>query len=90
MIGLGPNLFYGTQIPACILIMRPNGKAKPKERQGRILFINADQDYEAGRRRTTFVPSMPRRSSAPSRITRPIRAIHVWWTSLKLSPTITA
>jgi len=31
VIGLGPNLFYGTQIPACILVMRQNSKAKPKE-----------------------------------------------------------
>lgn len=49
VIGLGPSLFYGTQIPACILVMRQNHTAKPKERQGKILFINADQDYEPGR-----------------------------------------
>ena len=49
VIGLGPNLFYGTQIPACILVMRQHTGAKPKERQGKILFINADVDYEAGR-----------------------------------------
>ncbi len=56
VIGLGPNLFYGTQIPACILVMRQNGKAKTKERQGRILFINADQDYEAGRAQNYLRP----------------------------------
>jgi type I restriction enzyme M protein len=49
VIGLGPSLFYGTQIPACILVMRQNKKAKPEGRQGKILFINADQDYEPGR-----------------------------------------
>lgn len=56
VIGLGPNLFYGTQIPACILVMRQNGKAKPKERQGKILFINADQDYEPGRAQNYLRP----------------------------------
>jgi type I restriction enzyme M protein len=56
VIGLGPNLFYGTQIPACILVMRQNSKAKPKERQGKILFINADQDYEPGRAQSYLRP----------------------------------
>ncbi|MHC1744957.1 MAG: N-6 DNA methylase [Syntrophobacteraceae bacterium] len=48
IIGLGANLFFGTGIPACILVMRREGE-KPPERQGKILFINADRDYEAGR-----------------------------------------
>jgi type I restriction enzyme M protein len=56
VIGLGPNLFYGTQIPACILVMRASGKAKPKERQGKILSINADQDYDAGRAQNYLRP----------------------------------
>ena len=48
VIGLGPNLFYGTGIPACILVLRaPN--AKPKERQRRVLFINGDREYTEGR-----------------------------------------
>ena len=42
VIGLGSNLFYGTGIPACILVLRAKG-AKPKERQGKVLFINADR-----------------------------------------------
>lgn len=48
IIGLGANLFFGTGIPACILVMRREGD-KPVERKGRILFINADRDYEEGR-----------------------------------------
>src|SRR5205814_8222718 len=48
VIGLPPNLFYGTGIPACILVMRAPG-AKPPERRGRVLFINADAEYYAGR-----------------------------------------
>lgn len=48
VIGLPPNLFYGTGIPACILVMRYPG-SKPAERQGKVLFINADAEYHAGR-----------------------------------------
>jgi type I restriction enzyme M protein len=55
IIGLGPNLFYGTQIPACIMVMRPKG-SKSNEHQNRILFINAEQDYEAGRAQNYLRP----------------------------------
>ena len=48
VIGLGPNLFYGTGIPAAILILRANG-SKPPERRCKVLFINADRDYGEGR-----------------------------------------
>jgi type I restriction enzyme M protein len=48
VIGLGPQLFYGTGIPACILVLRPKG-SKPAERRGKVLFINADRDYREGR-----------------------------------------
>src|SRR5690625_1864121 len=48
VIGLAPNLFYGTGIPACILVLRAKG-AKPEARRGKVLFINADREYRAGR-----------------------------------------
>ncbi|MDZ7853921.1 MAG: class I SAM-dependent DNA methyltransferase [Halomonas sp.] len=48
VIGLAPNLFYGTGIPASILVLRAKG-AKPDERKGRVLFINADREYYEGR-----------------------------------------
>lgn len=48
VIGLPPNLFYGTGIPACILVCRAKG-SKPEERKGKILFINGDAEYHAGR-----------------------------------------
>lgn len=48
VIGLPPNLFYGTGIPACILVLRAKG-AKPEERRGKVLFINADREYRSGR-----------------------------------------
>ncbi len=44
VIGLPTNLFYGTGIPACILVMRYEG-CKPPERKGKVLFINADAEF---------------------------------------------
>ncbi len=55
VIGLAPNLFYGTGIPACILVMRPPG-AKPPGRQGKVLFINADREFHAGRAQNFLRP----------------------------------
>ena len=55
VIGLPPNLFYGTGIPACILVMRTKG-AKPPERQGKVLFINADAEFFAGRAQNDLRP----------------------------------
>ncbi|WP_068278889.1 type I restriction-modification system subunit M [Aldersonia kunmingensis] len=55
VIGLGPQLFYGTGIPACILILRHKG-AKPAERRGKVLFINADRDYREGRAQNFLEP----------------------------------
>lgn len=55
VIGLAPNLFYGTGIPACILVLRAP-RAKPSERQGKVLFINADAEYHAGRAQNYLRP----------------------------------
>lgn len=55
VIGLPPNLFYGTGIPACILVMRGVG-AKPETRRGRVLFVNADAEYLAGRAQNYLRP----------------------------------
>lgn len=43
VIGLAPNLFYGTSIPACILVFK-----KCRERDD-ILFIDASKEYEKGK-----------------------------------------
>lgn len=43
VIGLPAGLFYGTGIPASLLIINKN---KPAERQGKVLFINAELEYE--------------------------------------------
>ena len=55
VIGLAPNLFYGTGIPACILVLRAKG-AKPPERRGKVLFINADAEFTAGRAQNFLLP----------------------------------
>ena len=45
VVGLPENLFYGTPIPAAILIL---SRTKPRERQGKVLIINAADGYETG------------------------------------------
>ena len=55
VIGLGPNLFYGTGIPAAILILRAKG-SKPAERRGKVLFINADREFSEGRAQNFLRP----------------------------------
>ena len=46
VIGLPPNLFYGTCISAALLIINKN---KPFERAGKVLFINAALGFEKGK-----------------------------------------
>lgn len=41
VLGIGRNLFYNSPMEACIIICRSN---KPKERRGKILFINAKHE----------------------------------------------
>ncbi|MDP2725705.1 MAG: N-6 DNA methylase, partial [Syntrophales bacterium] len=55
VISLPPNLFYGTGIPACIMVCRAKG-AKPEARKGKILFINADGEYYSGRAQNYLRP----------------------------------
>ena len=55
VIGLAPNLFYGTGIPACILVLRPPGKKDPS-RAGKVLFINADREYHSERAQNVLLP----------------------------------
>jgi len=62
VIGLPPNLFYGAGIPACILVMRPNlrphlrNSGKPEARREKVLFINADAEFHAGRAQNYLRP----------------------------------
>jgi len=53
IISLPPGLFYGTGIPACVLVMNKN---KPDELRNRILFINADREYAEGKNQNKLRP----------------------------------
>lgn len=46
IIGLSHNLFYGTGIPACIIIFNRN---KSPQNKGKVLFINSSEDFETGK-----------------------------------------
>lgn len=52
IIGLPSNLFYGTGIPACILVMNKTGAAERKH----VLFINADREYREGKAQNHLRP----------------------------------
>jgi len=63
VIGVAPNLFYGTGIPACILVMRQRVQTganrvsgKAADRQGKVLFINADREFFEGRAQNYLLP----------------------------------
>ncbi|MDP7195385.1 MAG: N-6 DNA methylase, partial [SAR202 cluster bacterium] len=46
VIGLPPKLFYGTGIPAAMLIIN---KKKSKDRKNKIIFINSELEFEEGK-----------------------------------------
>ena len=46
VIGLAPNLFYGTGIPACVVLMR---SGKPAERRGKVLFVDGSKAVSRGK-----------------------------------------
>ena len=45
VIGLAPNLFHGTSIPVCLLILKSNRNGN----SGNILFIDASKDFVKGK-----------------------------------------
>jgi type I restriction enzyme M protein len=52
VIGLPPALFYGTGIPACILVINKNGASSRKS----VLFVNADREYKEGKNQNSLRP----------------------------------
>lgn len=46
VFGLAPNLFYGTGLAACILVLR---KRKPSVRRGRVMIADASRLFRRGR-----------------------------------------
>ena len=53
IISLPPKLFYGTGIPACIVVINKN---KPDELRDRIFLINADAEYGEGKNQNMLRP----------------------------------
>lgn len=53
IVSLPPGLFYGTGIPACVLVIN---KSKPDELRDKILFINADREYAEGKAQNKLRP----------------------------------
>lgn len=56
VIGIGANVFHGTAIPACVLVLRgTNGPSA--DHRGRVLFINAEREVVTGRTQNRLDPS---------------------------------
>jgi type I restriction enzyme M protein len=53
VIGLGPNLFYGTGLAACILVFR---QRKPKVRKKKVLIVDASREFKTGRAQNELLP----------------------------------
>jgi type I restriction enzyme M protein len=53
IISLPPGLFYGTGIPACVLVCNKN---KPDALRDKVLFINADREYAEGKSQNKLRP----------------------------------
>ncbi len=54
VIGLGPNIFYGTQLAACVMVFKQN---KPAEKKGKVLFIDASDQIRVGRAQNFLEPN---------------------------------
>ena len=46
VIGLGANIFYGTQLAACVMVFR---QSKPAGKKGKVLFIDGADQVRVGR-----------------------------------------
>lgn len=53
VISLPPQLFYGTGIPACVMVF---SKRKSDDMKGKVFFINADREYKEGKKQNTLRP----------------------------------
>jgi type I restriction enzyme M protein len=53
VIGLGPNLFYGTGLAACILVFR---QRKPHDRRNKVLILDASKEFKTGRAQNELLP----------------------------------
>jgi len=67
VIGLGPNLFYGAGLAACILVFR---QRKAKDRKNKVLILDASKEFKTGRAQNELLPEH-------------IERIHSWYRDYK-------
>jgi type I restriction enzyme M protein len=67
VIGLGPNLFYGAGLAACIMVFR---QTKPKDRKNKVLIIDASKELKVGRAQNELLPEH-------------VNRIHGWYQEFK-------
>jgi type I restriction enzyme M protein len=67
VIGLGPNLFYGTGLAACLLVFR---QRKAKDRKGKVLIMDASREFMTGRNQNELLPAH-------------VQRIHKWYSDYK-------
>ena len=53
VIGLAPNIFYGTPVPVCLMIFK---KKKNHKNQNKILFVDASDQVRVGRAQSYLEP----------------------------------
>ncbi|MBD2549203.1 SAM-dependent DNA methyltransferase [Microcystis elabens FACHB-917] len=53
VIGLAPNLFYGTGLAACVLVLR---RQKAESRRGKVLIVDASSLFRRGRAQNFLEP----------------------------------
>ncbi|RZK12974.1 MAG: hypothetical protein EOO43_18350 [Flavobacterium sp.] len=70
VIGLGSNIFYGTQLAACVLVFRMK---KSEQKIGKVLFIEASSQIRVGRAQNFLEPEH-------------VKQIYDWFTGYKDVP----
>lgn len=53
VIGLGSNIFYGTQLAACVMVFKQN---KPAKKKNKVLFIDGSDQVRVGRAQNFLEP----------------------------------
>ena len=53
VIGLGPNIFYGTQLAACVMVFK---QIKSTDKKNKVLFIDASDQVRVGRAQNYLEP----------------------------------
>lgn len=54
VVGLGPNIFYGTQLAACVMVFK---QYKDTDKKNKVLFIDASDQIRVGRAQNYLEPN---------------------------------